>query len=320
MSSVLEIIKNLDSSDVTEKKRAIFTAGEKKIVEAIPTIIKLLKSDPDPVVRNSAARALGKINNEEYHDQVFEALLEALDDTDYYVKANACWSLGKLKDPRSIPKLIEMVNPNQRFYSTVGDGNTKNTIAESEASEKLREEGVKFSDVIVGAIKALGEIRNLNGLPALLRALEDDEDGNVRCAACLAIGKIEANDAVPALINLLQREKYWYVRRDAIKALIKINDPRAADELLKKTSDMYDEVRKYATKALLKLGKKASTQVFKMYLQNPEDNEIKNFIKTNFTQGDLQEIIENLEAQESDPIIKEKYHQFLNAFFPNSNP
>lgn len=51
-----------------------------------------------------------------------------------------------------------------------------------------------------------------------------------------------------------------------------------------------------------------------MYLQNPEDNEIKNFIKTNFTQGDLQEIIENLEAQESDPIIKEKYHQFLNAF------
>ncbi|RLI65647.1 MAG: hypothetical protein DRO88_03905 [Promethearchaeia archaeon] len=311
MSTPEEILRNLKSEDLAARKRAIFTVGEKKTVESIPILLDLLKSDPDSVIRNSAARALGKINAEQYHDQIFDSLIKALEDSDYYVKANACWSLGKLKDKRAIPSLMKMVDPNQRFYSTVGDGFTQNTISESEASEKIREEGVKFSDVIVGAIKALGEIGDPEGIPALLSALEDKDDGNVRCAACLALGKIKDKEAVPALVELLKKEKYWYVRRDAIKALKKIGDPRAADELINKISDMYDEVRKFAKKALLSLGKQAPTAILKLYMKNPNDEEIKKWMKNNFTRDEILENIKRLEENEEDKEKKEEFRKFF---------
>lgn len=274
-------------------------------------MINLLQNDIDPVVRNSAARALGKLYGKEQNDEILDALIQALKDNDYYVRSNACWSLGKTKDARAISNLIEMVDPNQRFYSNVGDGKTENTISEKDASEKLREEGVKFSDVIVEAIKALGYIKDPLGVPVLIKALDDDIDGNVRCAACLALGKIKDNSAVPALIDLLKREKYWYVRRDAIKALMKMKDPRSADELVKKASDMYDEVRDYAVKALVAIGKPAAPQIIRLFLNNPENNTLKNFISQSLSKEEMKDVLESMLEKETDKGIKEKYKLLL---------
>ncbi|MHA1521420.1 MAG: HEAT repeat domain-containing protein [Promethearchaeota archaeon] len=309
-----EIIENLKSTDLLLKKKAIFSAGEKKIEDAIPIMISLLQEDSDSVVRNSAARALGKLYTEKDKEEILKALIGALDDDDYYVKANACWSLGKTKDSQAIPHLMEMVDPNQRYYAMAGDGNTQDTVAEKDASKKLKEEGVKFSDVIVGAIKALGNLRDPKGVPALIRALDDEADGNVRCAACLALGKIKDNSAVPALIELLAREKYWYVRRDAIKALMKIKDPRAADELVKKTSDTYDEVKEFAFKALIAIGKPAGKQIFKLFLSNPDNGALKQFITETLTKDDLKSILEELIVKESNGDLKDKYQLFIDQF------
>ncbi|MHA1673848.1 MAG: HEAT repeat domain-containing protein [Promethearchaeota archaeon] len=309
-----EILANLQSNDVSLKKQAIFKAGEKKLVETIPIMISLLQDDSDSVVRNSSARALGKLYGADYKEEILESLIQALQDEDYYVKANACWGLGKTKEIRAIPYLMEMVDPNQRFYAAAGDAQTQKIIPESEASTKLKEEGVKFSDVIVGAIKALGNMKDPQGVPALIKALDDEADGNVRCAACLALGKIKDNSAVPALIDLLKREKYWYVRRDIIKALMKIKDPRAIDELVKKTSDTYDEVREFAFKALIAIGKPAGAQIFKLFLSNPENSMLKRFITETLSKEDLKAILIKMLAKESDPALKEKYQLFLDQF------
>ena len=314
-SEILEtLLENLQSNDLSLKKKAIFTAGEKKLEETIPIMISLLQEDSDSVVRNSAARALGKLYGGDHKEEILDVLIGALKDIDYYVKSNACWSLGKTKDPRAIPHLMEMVDPNQRFYSLAGDGNTQDTIAEKDASTKLKEEGVKFSDVIVGAIKAIGDMKDPKGIPALIKALEDEADGTVRCAACLALGKINDNSAVPALIELLQREKYWYVRRDAIKALMKIKDPRAADELVKKASDTYDEVREFAVKALIALGKPVGSHIFKLFLSQPDNSALKQFITETLSKEDLKSILEELIATESNVDLKEKYQLFIDQF------
>jgi len=304
------LLEKLDDSDILEKKKAIFKIGEKKIAKAVPKLISLLKNDNDPVVRNSAARALGKIGDREHLDQIVETLIEALDDKDYYVRVNACWGLGKIKDSRAIPHLIKMVDPDQRVYSMGVD------IIESKNGEqlstKLKEEGIKFSDVIVEAIKSLGKIKDPKGLPALIEALKDESDGAVRCAAALAMGQIKDESAVPYLITALD-DKYWYVRRDAAKALSKLKGKsiKAAPMLARKMTDMYDEVREFSLRALLAIGKPAATEIFKLFLNNPQNEKLQKFISNNLSKQDLGEILNNLIENERNPTKKQIYEEYL---------
>ena len=306
------LLEKLDDSDILEKKKAIFKIGEKKIVKAVPTLISLLRNDEDSVVRNSAARAIGKIGDREHIDQIVEALIEALNDKDYYVRVNACWGLGQIKDSRAIPHLIKMVDPDQRVY-TMGDEILDSTT-EEQASTKLKEEGMKFSDVIVEAIKALGKIKDPKALPALIEALKDESDGTVRCAAALAMGQIkdESASAVPHLITALD-DKYWYVRRDAAKALSKLKEKsvNAAPILAQKMTDMYDEVREFSLKALLAIGKPAGTEIFKLFLNNPQNTKLQKFISENLSKQDMGEILKNLIETERNPSKKQVYKEYL---------
>ena len=312
--SETEILQQLNSEDPAVRKKAIFAAGDKKLRSTVPVLIQILKEDADTVARNSAARALGKIADPDQIDQILEALQDALDDDNYYVKLNASWSLGKLKDKRAVSALAKMVDPSQRIYSFVGDGKTDGLTSETEANSKLKEEGMKFSDVILEAIKAIGKIKDASGIPPLIKALGDESDGSVRCAAAIALGKIGNEAAVEPLIDVLKGEKYWYVRRDIIKSLGKLKDPRAAPELAKKTIDMYDEVREEAVKALVKIGKPVLSTIFLLFLKDPTNPILKSYIQKNATKTDLHAILEKLIAQERNPKKKELYKQYLAQF------
>jgi HEAT repeat protein len=306
-----KLLDDLDNPDVSVKKRAIFTIGRKKIKEAVPKLIELLKNDSDSVVRNSCARALGKISDSARKDVVLEALIEALSDEDYYVKSNACWSLGKLKDPRAIESLSKMVDPTKRLFTMAGDGKTSDSTTEKSASEQLKEEGVKYSDIILEAIKAIGKIKSKKGISALVKALNDEGDGTVRGKAALALGKIRDPKAVQPLIDRLTEEKYWYVRRDIIQALEKFKSPKALPELVKKTSDMYDEVRECAMDAILAIGEPVHEEILKLFFKMPSNSKLQKYIKNNFSQQDLASMIRKFidEAQSSDE--KQKFQQFL---------
>ncbi|MHA1746574.1 MAG: HEAT repeat domain-containing protein [Promethearchaeota archaeon] len=312
----LEIQQQLNSEDLAVRKKAIFTAGGKKINSTIPTLIQILKEDTDTVARNSAARAMGKIADPNQLDLILEALIGALDDENYYVKLNAAWSLGKLKDKRAVSGLATLVDPSQRIYTFVGDGKTDGLTTENEANTKLKEEGMKFSDVIIEAIKAIGKIKDPSGIPPLIKALDDEADGSVRCAAALALGKIGKGDesVVEALLKILHTDKYWYVRRDIIKALGKLKDPRAVDELAKKTNDMYDEVKEEAFKALVSIGKPALSTIFQLYLKHPKNTVLKNYIKDHASKAELRGVLEDLIAKEPNPTKKKTYQQYLEQF------
>ncbi len=308
MSDPQAVLEQLKNPDVSARKKAVFQAGEQKIPEYIPVLIDLLKNDSDNVVRNSAARALGKMGDPSQISNILDALEHALEDEDIHVKANACWSLGRISDPRVIPLLERMVSPDQRVY-TMGAGNT-GLVSETEASEKIKEEGMKSSDVIVEAVKALGNLKDPAGIPALIKAIGDEEDGSVRCAAALAMGKIGHESAVPHLLEALG-DKYWYVKRDAAKALVNIPDPRSISKLVQKTYDLYDEVREYALKALVKIGKPAAVEVFKLFLNNPNQPEIKEFIGNELTKADVIQILTQLISETTDERKKEVYLQYL---------
>ncbi len=309
MSDNEEILNNLDSDDLSEKKKAVFKTGEKKIKVAVPKLIELLKDDEDKVVRNSAARALGKIADEDQKNKILNALEVGLEDPDIRVRANSCWALGKIGDRRAVKLLSKMVDPSQRFYTMSADP-TSDQISEAEASDQLKEEGMKSSDVIIAAVKALGRIGDPDAIDALERALDDESDGQVRCAACLAMGKIGSKDATPSLLNAL-KDQYWYVRRDAAKALKKIKDQRAIYSLESLLDDMYDQVKKSAKKALLAIGEPANRVIFGLFLKNPQDEDYRQYIRENLSRDEIISFIEEYIEKEEDMEKKKRYRAFL---------
>ena len=262
-----QTLQELTSSDLELKKKAVFKVGEVKLKDAVPTLIELLGSDPDPVVRNSAARALGKIADLAQKESILDALFKATTDPDYYTKVNACWSLGKIKDPRAVPYLVKMIDPTQVLYMAQGDGKTQ---AAGQPSAELKEVGVQYSDTIVKAINALAEIGDPSGNAALYEALKDEQDGTVRCAAALALGKIRSPESVDHLIAALN-DKYWYVRRDAAKALKDFKSPKAIKPLVRLLNDMYDQVKKNAMDALLAIGKPAAKELLTLFFTQPNN-------------------------------------------------
>ncbi len=308
------LIAQLGNNDEKLKKEAIFQIGRLNILQAIPKLIDLLKKDENSVVRNSAARTLGKLNDPTQIEITLKALIEALSDTDYYVQSNACWSLGKLRDPRAIPALSKMVDPSKKIYAAAGDGMNGKGSIEKDASDKLREEGVKYSDIILEAVKALGNIKDPDSVDPLVIALNDDADGTVRCKAAISLGKINAPKAIPPLIERLKEEKYWYVRRDIIKALAKLKAEAAIPEIVKKTNDMYQDVRDQALDALLKIGKPARVEILKLLFSHPKNAKIQTFIKKNFTPASMKASLETLISQSSSEQEKQKLQQFLNKF------
>jgi len=307
MSDPAQITIDLTDPDIDLRKKAVFQAGELKITSAVPTLIELLKSDPDNVVRNSAARALGKIADPNQHDAVLDALCQATQDPDYYTKVNACWSLGRLKDKRAIPYLVSMIDPSKVVYMASGDGKTD--ADQKSVSSELKETGVQYSDTIVKAITALGDIGDPEGNDALFKALKDEQDGNVRCAAALALGKIGTPDAVGPLLEAVN-DKYWYVRRDVAKAFKTFKDPRTIKPLVRLLSDMYDQVKKNAMDTLIAIGKPAAKELMVLFFNQPKNVQLQNFVKT-LTKPELTQVITEIIENEKDPNKKNIYQQFL---------
>jgi hypothetical protein len=73
-------------------------------------------------------------------------------------------------------------------------------------------------DVRLGAVEALGQIRESSALPALIHLLETDRHTEIRWAAALALGEVGDLQAVPSLVREL-RDPDKYVRYGAAIAL-----------------------------------------------------------------------------------------------------
>ena len=72
----------------------------------------------------------------------------------------------------------------------------------------------------------LGLIGSKDAVPSLIKALQQDQDPEVRVSAAEALGEIGSEDAVPTLIQVLQDENVG-VRRRVAGALGRIGTPEA---------------------------------------------------------------------------------------------
>lgn len=181
--------------------------------------------NPDPVTRRKAAHEIGDRRFREAAGNLAEA---ARSDSDPETRAEALLSLGKIKDPETIP--------------TVADG-TKDTVTsvrraavralisfyiESEIGFVFAER--KGLNVINPFLETEGSTivepytqvdpRILDALASVMR---NDADLGLRRAGVRALGVLRANTQVPALASALQTDPE--LRIDVLRVFIKLGDP-----------------------------------------------------------------------------------------------
>ncbi len=284
-------IQDLKNPDAEVRKNAVFSLGEERARSAVEGLIVLLPTEPNKVIRNNVARALGKIKD----PKAVNVLSEALFDDDYYVKLSAAWALGKIKDKRAVQPLLRLIKGGGAKVFTM-HGSESEIDQSQPVTDTLKTEGMKYMDVQISAIKALGEIRDETAVGGLVAELSDDA-GQIRCAIALSLGKIGSKTAVPALIESLN-DKIWYMRRDAAIALGQIGDIKAVEALIGKLQDPYTEVAEESVKAIESMGPGA---VAKTFLLRPKDPKVQEMLKSVFqTKEDIISTLMEIAEKEED--------------------
>ena len=155
--------------------------GKMGAEEAVEPLCQVLVNDRDMAVRQDAAKALGAIG----HSGALEALTAALRDQD--VRPFAVEALGKLKDPRAVGTLIDVVTgkgrpAHVRKVPVCGDDSGEMDVEEMEAQ--------------VFAIAGLAALGDDRAIEPLIRALKDTR---LRAAAAAALGEMGLRVAAPLL-------------------------------------------------------------------------------------------------------------------------
>ena len=201
-----------------------------------------------PKARAFAAHALGDVVDPTEKRRALEALLAALDDDRPEVRAEACSSLGDLRESVAIAPLVKRLDdgsPPVRQNAAIALG----TIGDAAGFEPLAlalAEGP--ADLRFQAATSLAEIDAKRAFDPLMVALTD-KDPQVVSAAALALGAINDQRAVEALRAILDHNDGG-ARFDAAYALAELNDPSGRGFLVGSLADperAWDAVTALAT-------------------------------------------------------------------------
>ena len=166
---------------------------------------------------------------DELEKQGIEGLVKALrDNTDPLVRQYAAYLLGNAKNARAIQPLVEALGD---FDKSVREQATLALSSIGKAAIEPLSEALKEPkwETRYRAAEALGRIADDKAIKPLVKALRDNTD-HVRYMAAKGLREIGDSDAVEPMIILL-RDENRYVRMMAARALGAIGGDRVRDAL-----------------------------------------------------------------------------------------
>lgn len=213
------LIEQIAQAQTTEDRRSLVEVlGE--LQAAVPALVRMLGDSRWFVVRN-AADLLGEMAA----TAAEEALIGLLSHSDDRVRRSTTNALLKLGTPAALKAIYEAVN---------------------DASPEVR----------MQAAAAIATKKDGRTSSTLIRAIEDEQDGDVQIAMIAALGRVGTADAVQKLAKLAQpdgrlfRKKATNVRVAAVQALGEAKTPAAVSVLKELAADKEKEVRDTASRAL----------------------------------------------------------------------
>lgn len=224
--------ERLKSSDPEERRDAVMRLGNLHNAEASRAAAPGL-SDPSPVVRATAAKAILSLDP----DESAAVLLPSLKDKDQFVRREVAYALGRTRSRRATPALTE------RLLNDKEDGVRG---AAAVALGEIRDEAavVSLAETLAPELSARGKSKR-----------KREQNVFVLRAAAVALGQIGSRAGTPALISALSNEKLDSdVRREAARSLGMIGDPSAAPALREASIASDPFLSQLAYEALRKLG------------------------------------------------------------------
>ncbi len=182
------------------------------------------------------------------------ALVGALKEDDSFLESDIRNAL-RGKGVAAVPALIEGLHHPEvrvRRYSAATLGDIGDASARPALLEALEEE--REPEVRAGILYALGGTGNSADIPKLLEA-RGEEDPDVRRLATFSLGKIGDSSVIPVLKNDLENGN-WKVREGAARALGNIGDASVIPALVRALKDV-EQVESVAVEALGKIGEPA---------------------------------------------------------------
>lgn len=228
-------------------------------------------NDTDSWIRNLAAGSLAKLN---YN----EAYLVLIDLAENYSNSSAVQTLGILKYKLALEPLVSiLIDKSRQVWLRIEAGKALGEIGDEQAVEPLSRVYLDESDsdyyyekditVRASAAQSLSRFGKKT-LPLFTSSLKS-QNTLTRYYAAKALGIIGDKETVAILIQTV-KDKEYSVQRAAIKSLGQINDNRAADTIFNVLIVEPGLMKIEASIALGKLGDLRAVEPLIEILQNPK--------------------------------------------------
>lgn len=238
MLSYAEIERRLASSVWSERSNAILAALDGGHRQAIPILYRLLQSDPNPAVQQTAALALADFGERRAVPLLARMLAASKgDEADALLDA-----LTRLSDPRGAHAVVPFLESSEPVMRLKAVEALKQMKATGQSARVL---GMAQKNQDLEKAKtyamALGHLKARQAEPYLMGLTRSSMPGPTLAASYLALGRIRSRAAVPLLVDAIEAD-FAKGRENAITALVAIGAaaavPRAFPLLLSDSGDV----------------------------------------------------------------------------------
>ncbi|MDP8230456.1 MAG: HEAT repeat domain-containing protein, partial [Candidatus Gorgyraea atricola] len=253
-------VDNYNTSAARKTLRKLRRIGK----PAISLLIEELNNSRNSWTTCDIISALGAIGD----PSAGPVLIKKLYNEIFSVSSSASKALSKIGNTKAVSILIERLNnPNVKYYTMTFLG-SMGPFAKKAVPALIKELENKdvYDFVREEAAEALGKIDDPQAVPALIKALMNEESG-IQATAANALGEIGNPQAVPALIKALRYEDYA-IRSYTAEALGKIGDPRAVPALIRVLNSEKRYIKGIRNTTAEALGKIGGKQVVSYLINN----------------------------------------------------
>ncbi|MCX7997696.1 MAG: HEAT repeat domain-containing protein, partial [Leptospiraceae bacterium] len=229
--SLAEILKDLDSKDWNTRSLALAEITNGRYVEAIPEVRKYLK-DSHPVVRGSAAVALGEFQDKASLQNIIQLLNDKEVPKDVVVDA-----LRRMKDPSAAKSLVPLLDSEDTSLRLI-------------------------------VVEALTELNNRTLGKEILKLAEKNQNPEKDKTYAMILGRLEVKEAEEYLFKLAKREKSSPTLAAVFLALGKIKSKKAIPILTQAIGEDFEKGRENASIALREIKDVSSLNFLYSYLKN----------------------------------------------------
>jgi HEAT repeat protein/tRNA A-37 threonylcarbamoyl transferase component Bud32 len=250
------IVGMLRDPEIEVQNKAVDVVVKANHPETIKYLVDVLK-DENEYARRAAVEVLNVVGT----SKSVKYLLEVIADSDWWVRTRAADALGKIGGPRVVDAVLALIkDENQDIRRAAIEilNQTKDERAVAQLIDATRDPDWWVSE---RAVDALAEIGSSKALPRFIDMLQGEAKSLP--TVIRAIGKIGDQKALENLLPLLSRPENE-IKVEAIAALAKLADERRADTIrvrLQAVSTSADgTISQAVSRALQELDNRFSTQ------------------------------------------------------------